>query len=193
MIFHQIWTKAQSMTWRPFQIFSETCYMCNPVSVLCIGVTRKRVPKHITDIFVERRRLRVCLLFMPPDWMIGTYCFSCRYFWLFVCLFVYQSVANFNLRYNLWSVRLHIWHAYFTNEVLSIDTKVNDLVTLAVIFWLKIFLTVSGQSVLQTHLVSDIFSQRVPVHGCKTTFFNYLGLNLRPQIDWQRDSSTCTL
>ena len=50
----------------------------------------------------------------------------------FVCLFVCLSIVNFNLRYNLnhkrW--RLHIWHAYSTNDALSNDTKVNNLVTL---------------------------------------------------------------
>ena len=40
------------------------------------------------------------------------------------------SVVNFN--------RLHIWHAYSTNDALSNDTKVNDFVTLTLIFMLKI-------------------------------------------------------
>ena len=34
--------------------------------------------------------------------------------------------------------RLHIWYAYSTNKALSIDTKVNDLVTFNVTFVLKI-------------------------------------------------------
>ena len=34
--------------------------------------------------------------------------------------------------------RIHIWHAYFTFNALSIDTNVNDLVTLTVIIMLKI-------------------------------------------------------
>ena len=40
---------------------------------------------------------------MPPDRMIGAYCFCpvC----LFVCLSVCLSVVNFNLRYNIWTVR----------------------------------------------------------------------------------------
>ena len=33
--------------------------------------------------------------------------------------------------------RLHIWHAYSTNDALSNDTKVNDLVTLTLTFLLK--------------------------------------------------------
>ena len=37
-------------------------------------------------------------MFMPPDRMIGAYCF-CP-----VCLFV-LSVVNFNLCYNFWTVR----------------------------------------------------------------------------------------
>ena len=43
------------------------------------------------------------ILFMIPDRMIGAYCFCpvC----LFVCLFVCLSVVNFNLRYNIWTVR----------------------------------------------------------------------------------------
>ena len=66
------------------------------------------------------------------------------------------SVVNFNLRYNL-AVRdrdfifgMHTplmmpfqmsprsWHAYSTNDALSKDTKVNDLVTLTLTLKLKI-------------------------------------------------------
>ena len=50
-------------------------------------------------------------------------------FVLSVCL---SSVINFNLRY------IHIWHAYSTNDPLSYDTKVNDLVTLTLALKLKI-------------------------------------------------------
>ena len=47
---------------------------------------------------------------------------------LFVCVSVFLSVANFNFRYKRWT--LHIWHAYSTNNALSNDIKVNDLVTM---------------------------------------------------------------
>ena len=33
-IFHQIWIKAQSMTWRTFKMFFEACDICNPVPVV---------------------------------------------------------------------------------------------------------------------------------------------------------------
>ena len=74
--------------------------------------------------------------------MIGGILFlSCLFVCLSVSLFVCLSVVNFNIRYNFWTVRvqrLHIWHAYFTNDTLSNDTKVNDLVTLTLTFALKI-------------------------------------------------------
>ena len=47
---------------------------------------------------------------------------------LFVCLSVFLSVINFNMRYK--RLRLHIWHAHSTNNALSNDTKVNDLITM---------------------------------------------------------------
>ena len=54
---------------------------------------------------------------------------------LTVCL----SVVNFNLCYNQRKrKRLHNWYAYSTTDALSIDTKVNDLVTLNLNFVLKI-------------------------------------------------------
>ena len=42
-------------------------------------------------------------LFMPPDRMIGAYCFClvCLFVSMFVCL----CVVNFDLRYNFWTVR----------------------------------------------------------------------------------------
>ena len=93
---------------------------------------------------------------------------------LFVCLFVCLSVVNFNLRYNFWTVRdsLHIWHAYSTNDSLSNDTKVNDLVTLTLTLKLKIaFWTLLPPgaycSVSQTHL--GIFTYW-PWH-CRLTYF----------------------
>ena len=58
------------------------------------------------------------------------------------CLSVCLSVVNFIIRYNFWTARdrerLHIWHAYSTNDAFSNDTKVNDLVTLTLTFKLKI-------------------------------------------------------
>ena len=44
---------------------------------------------------------------MPPDRMIGAYCFCpvCLFVRLSVCLSVWLSVVNFNLRYNIWTVR----------------------------------------------------------------------------------------
>ena len=47
------------------------------------------------------------ILFMPPDRMIGAYCFfPVRLFvCLSVCLSACLSLVNFNLRYNIWTVR----------------------------------------------------------------------------------------
>ena len=42
------------------------------------------------------------------------------------------SIVNFNLHYNLNRKRLHIWHAYSTNDTLLNDTKVDDLMFLTV-------------------------------------------------------------
>ena len=62
-----------------------------------------------------------------------------------VCLFLYSqdedfgassfclSVVNFNIHYNFRTV----WHSCATNDTLSNDTKVNDLVTLTLTFVLK--------------------------------------------------------
>ena len=53
---------------------------------------------------------------------------------------IFLSVVNFNICYNFWTVRgkrLYIWHAYSTNDAISNDTKVNDLVTLSLTFMLK--------------------------------------------------------
>ena len=79
---------------------------------------------------------------MPPDRMIGGILFlPCLFVCLFVFLSVCLSVVNFNLRYNFCTVRdiLHIWHANSTNDTLSNDAKVNDLVTLTlkleIAFW----------------------------------------------------------
>ena len=59
-----------------------------------------------------------------------------------VCLFVCLSVVSFYFRYNFWTVRdskrIYILHAYSTNDALSNDIKVNDLVTLTLILNLKI-------------------------------------------------------
>ena len=81
------------------------------------------------------------------------------FFVLSVCLSVCLSVVNFNLCYNFWTARdiFHIWHAYSTNEALSNDTKVNDLVTLTLTLKLKIAFRIlfppgSYSSVSQTHL-----------------------------------------
>ena len=65
---------------------------------------------------------------MPPDRMIRVILFLSS---LFVCLSICLSVClsvNFNfaitLSLNCKRQGLHIWHAYFTYEALSNDTKV---------------------------------------------------------------------
>ena len=72
-------------------------------------------------------------IFMPSDWMIGHIVFVLSVC-LFVCLFVCLSVVNLNIRYNFWIVRDRDFffgmHTYSTNDTLSKDTKVNNLVTL---------------------------------------------------------------
>ena len=56
-----------------------------------------------------------------------------------------------------WNIRdkLHMWHAHSTNETLSKDSKVDDLVILTVTFVLEItdldFVATSGIHVSQTH------------------------------------------
>ena len=72
---------------------------------------------------------------------------------LCVCLSVCLSVcllSTLNLRYKLFeTVRdrgLHIWHAYSTNDALSSDTKVNDLVTLTLTLKLKVAFFAPGSN-----------------------------------------------
>ena len=82
--------------------------------------------------------------------MIGGILFlSCQFLCLFVCL-----LSTFNI---------HIWHAYSTNDALSNDTKVNDLVTLTLTLTFALkrafldFVAAGGiVSVSQTHL--DFYS-----------------------------------
>ena len=60
------------------------------------------------------------------------------------CLSICLSVANFNLRYNFWTLRDRDFiigmqlHAYSTNDALSNDYNGNDLVTLTLTLKLKI-------------------------------------------------------
>ena len=75
------------------------------------------------------------LFFCPPDRMIGG---GHIVFVLFVCL-----LSTLNICYNFWTVGdrgymyiIIIWQAYSTNDALSNDTKVNDLVTLTLTFTL---------------------------------------------------------
>ena len=78
------------------------------------------------------------LNFYDPDQMTGgILVLPC----LFVCLFVFLSVVNFNSRYISLKVkdRLHIWHACSINDALSNDTGVNNL-ALDLIFMLKLLL-----------------------------------------------------
>ena len=96
---------------------------------------------------------------MSPDRMIeGILIFACLFVFLSLCLFV-CLLSTLNLRYNFWTVRdrdfIFGMHAYSTNDALSNDTKVNDLVTLTLTSKLKIpFSTLlpPGHSVSQTHL-----------------------------------------
>ena len=66
-------------------------------------------------------------IFKPLDRMIGGILFlSCLFVCLSVCLFVFLlSTLTFTITFEL-----HICHAYSTNDPLSNDTKVNNLVTL---------------------------------------------------------------
>ena len=84
-----------------------------------------------------------------------------------VCLSVCLSVVNFNLRYNFWTVRdrdfIFGMHTS-TNNALSNDTKINDLVTLTLTLKLKIaFSTLlplgAYCSVSQTHLDFFFYKQ----------------------------------
>ena len=83
---------------------------------------------------------------MTPDRMIGGILFFvlsvCLFVCLSVCLFVcLLSTLTFAITFEP-RERLHIRHAYSSNDALSNDTKVNDLVTLTLTLKLKIaFLT----------------------------------------------------
>ena len=73
-------------------------------------------------------------------------------FCLFVCL-LSHSLIMLNRR------RLHIWHAYSTNDALSNDTKVNYLVIVTLIFVLKIAFpdfVVAGGIVFHKHMFLEI-------------------------------------
>ena len=76
---------------------------------------------------------------------------------LFVCLSVCLFVVNFNIRYNFWILDRD-FNVYLTNNALSNDTKVNDLVTLTLSFVLNLFLTLllPGHSVSQTLLFLNL-------------------------------------
>ena len=84
-------------------------------------------------------------VFMPPHQMIGGILFlSCLSVSLFVCLFIYLSVCllstlTFAITFEPYKrKRLQIWYAYSTNDALSNETKVNDLVTLTLTLKQKI-------------------------------------------------------
>ena len=55
-IFYQIWIKAQSMTWRTFQMVFEACDICNPVPVVLEVIWRflewksKTLVQHLANI-----------------------------------------------------------------------------------------------------------------------------------------------
>ena len=55
---------------------------------------------------------------------------------LFVCLFVCLSVVNFNLHYNFWT-EVEPSYLASTNDILSNNVKVKDLVTLTPWLWLE--------------------------------------------------------
>ena len=60
---------------------------------------------------------------------------SCLFVYLSVCLFVrlfvcLLSTLTFAITFDPYRYRLYIWHAYYTNDAFSIDTKADDLVTL---------------------------------------------------------------
>ena len=106
------------------------------------------------------------IVLMPPDQMIGAYCF-CP-----VCLSVCLSVVNFNLCYKFWTVRdrdfifgMHT-AAYSTYDALSNINKINYLVTLTMTFMLKItfcnFFTADGK-VFHKHMYFITFSDAAKV------------------------------
>ena len=81
---------------------------------------------------------------MPPDGMIGGILFfSCLLVCLSVCLLSTLTFIIYSRR-----SRLHLLHTFSTNDALSNDTKVNDLVTLTLTFLLRIafseFVTAGG-------------------------------------------------
>ena len=72
------------------------------------------------------------------------------------CLFVCVFIVNFNPPFNFWTVRerdfmCHIWHAYSTNDALSNDTKVNDIVTVTLTLMLKIAFSDFGSGDIVFH------------------------------------------
>ena len=128
---------SRSLCKRTFLYRTSLCYFTYALSVVC--VCHKTVP----DLF----------LFMPPDRIIGGMLFlSC----LFICLSVCLSIVSFNIRYDFWTVRGRDF-IFGTNDALSNDTKVNDIVTLTLTIALKIafldFVAAGGiVSVSQAHL-----------------------------------------
>ena len=81
------------------------CAECATTKILKKKIKKSTQGKHWKlppDIKILGTSTSYAYIFMPPDRMIGGILFlSC----LFVCLFVCLSVVNFNLRYNLWTVR----------------------------------------------------------------------------------------
>ena len=80
---------------------------------------------------IINERYPATMLVMPPQWNSG----ACS-FWLVLFLRLCPKketvtlATSFELQEIKTSQRLHIWHAYSTNETLSNHTEVDDLVAL---------------------------------------------------------------
>ena len=136
--------------------------------------------------------------------MIGGILFlSC----LFVCLFVCLSVVNFNLRYNFWTVRhrdfiFGMHTPLMTNDTLSNDIKINDLVTLTltlkltIAFW-TLLLPGQGHSVSQT-LLDFFYKSKMPRNPHKLNGIHlsieshFVGVHGRYELHRKEEQIKCT-
>ena len=110
--------------------------------------------------------------------------FVCLSFCLSVCPFVcLLSTLSLAITFEPQEIeRLHIWHAYWTNDALSKDTKVNDLLTLTLTFVLKIAFSeifADGAIVFHEHMYFCCYSWHIVkavsnfilLHGFRKTIF----------------------
>ena len=102
---------------------------------------------------------------------------------MFVCLL---SILTFIYLLNLSRWRLHIWHAYTTNDALSNDNKFNDVVTLTFVFIILVafldFVAAGGLMFYKHVYFSDIlpaksrFVKCVGVSACSLAPTNFKSL-----------------